>query len=341
MRPGEILMTNVRSPPTLPDDPSSVRHLYVFVHGFGSSGARHGFYVKQRIDAATLKKGGWTYICRANSSSWDVGTFWKTSDGIYEGGQRIAQEIVTIAAEFPKLEYLSFIGSSLGGLYSRVAAKLLFGKEAIDQETKGEKKIARLNSDILPGMLITLATPHLGVRCLYTQWNSWLMGWIRTGKELYLTDDDKAPLLLRLAEGAYIDVLKRFKARISYAPIWDDGIVAFASSGISVDNTVSLGSVDSDKGKKIGLKIGQNPVLITRLHEKKKDPSSDKILPYFNGDAKEKTLKVMVEGLRDVGWTIIHVNLDHKRLATLYPSTEKRPNVFSEAVLSDIISRLP
>jgi len=74
---------------------------------------------------------------------------------------------------------------------------------------------------------------------------------------------------------------------------------------------------------------------------KKNDLSKNIILPYFNGDAKEKTLEVMVEELRDVGWTIIQVNLDHKRLATLYPSTRKRPNVFSKAVLDDIISRLP
>ena len=58
-----------------------------------------------------------------------------------------------MVAEFPSVKYISFVGMSLGGLYCRFAlTSLLHGDE-------GHPPLP-----LVPLNLVTLATPHVGVR---------------------------------------------------------------------------------------------------------------------------------------------------------------------------------
>ncbi|OQR93247.1 hypothetical protein THRCLA_08497 [Thraustotheca clavata] len=73
-----------------------------------------------------------------------------THDGADNGGIRLADEIESIAANCPKLEKISFIGHSLGGLYVRYCIGVLYSRGFFDR--------------IKPMNVITLAAPHFGIR---------------------------------------------------------------------------------------------------------------------------------------------------------------------------------
>lgn len=80
----------------------------------------------------------------------------KTTDGIVAGGKRLAQEVNEWLDDVRKLKTqnqkisLSFVGNSLGGLYSRYSLAL------IDW------------TDITPAVFCTTVTPHLGVSSPHT-----------------------------------------------------------------------------------------------------------------------------------------------------------------------------
>ena len=57
----------------------------------------------------------------------------RTFDGIVPGGLRVAREVRQFSSRLPSLETISFVGNSLGGLYTRQALGLLYddGAETI------------------------------------------------------------------------------------------------------------------------------------------------------------------------------------------------------------------
>ena len=76
----------------------------------------------------------------------------KSLRGLAVGGEDLASEIVQFVKANPSLTRLSIVGNSLGGLYARYAMHVLFN--ATDGTLAGLK----------PHRLMTIATPHLGVR---------------------------------------------------------------------------------------------------------------------------------------------------------------------------------
>lgn len=324
-----------------------VEHLFVFVHGFGSSGARHGVYVMERIDAAFADVGGWTHIATSNSQGTGLGTFFKTAAGIETGGTRLAKEVKSLTVSHPTVRTVSFIGSSLGGLYSRYAAGLLFNLESFSKytdtkapelsqktESSDEEDIA-LGPGIDLGVLVTLATPHLGIRCLYSGWNRWMLSWIQTGKELLLEDHRNAThcILSRLScEDKFMAALKRFKVRLSYAPLQDDGIVAYPASAMRPDRKSYVSRLAAAEESK-GVIVSESGLEIAA--EKKEGEDE-----YFTGDAKAGEIRSMCRRLAGVGWKVVDVDLKHSRLATLYPSTETRENTYSLEVMDHMINVL-
>jgi hypothetical protein len=75
-----------------------------------------------------------------------------THDGILNGSKRIYDFILIQTTKF-NIKKISFIGHSLGGLYARGCAGMLFEKGIIPYH-------------ITPINFITFATPHLGSRYL-------------------------------------------------------------------------------------------------------------------------------------------------------------------------------
>ncbi|SCV61410.1 related to lipase/serine esterase [Fusarium fujikuroi] len=160
------------------------------------------------------------------------GTF--TYDGIELGGERVCAEIEDklddIESQGGKITKFSIVGYSLGGLVSRYAVGLLYGKGILD-------KFECMN-------FMTFASPHLGVRTpldglLNNIWN--VLG-ARTlsvsGQQLFTIDkfrDTGRPLLAVLADpdSIFMSGLKKFKRRTLYSNIVNDRTVLHYTSAIT------------------------------------------------------------------------------------------------------------
>ncbi|OQR93242.1 hypothetical protein THRCLA_08496 [Thraustotheca clavata] len=131
-------------PPTTPIE-ADVTHLVVLQHGLhGSPRDYHTFeFILKQVFA---NEPGLCIVAAQSNATESM----LTHDGIDAGGIRLANEIESIAALCPKLEKISLIGHSLGGLYVRYCIGVLYGRRFFDRYK--------------PLNVITLATPHLGIR---------------------------------------------------------------------------------------------------------------------------------------------------------------------------------
>jgi len=91
----------------------------------------------------------------------------KTDDGIQNGGDRVVMEVMDVIhhkiKDCKKIKNitLSFVGNSLGGLYSRYAIAKIYDKFLVD----GKNNIMQLNNGIQLhfNVFCSTASPHLGV----------------------------------------------------------------------------------------------------------------------------------------------------------------------------------
>ena len=158
-------------------------HLYVLVHGFNSC-AEHLSYLATEM-RRRLGPTASVHLSRSNQARIPF-VCHPTHDGIDTAASRLATEIREVVAqpEHTGLEYISFLGNSMGGLFLRYACGLLF-----DPDTS-------LIAGLHPVSFITTASPHLGVRGLLpkvleqTLRVSTYGG--RTAKQMLLLDTDDA-----------------------------------------------------------------------------------------------------------------------------------------------------
>lgn len=111
-------------------------HLFVLVHGL------YGGVGDFKYIAGQLRAQGFAVLRPACNSG-------LTHDGILMGGNRVAESVQMVLDNNPDLANVSFIGHSLGGLYARVAARVL-----MENQTR----------EISWCSYVSLATPHLGSR---------------------------------------------------------------------------------------------------------------------------------------------------------------------------------
>ncbi|CAM9575750.1 unnamed protein product [Scytosiphon promiscuus] len=95
-------------------------HLVVLSHGLVGT-PEDLTYVKQSLERAAERAGGPGIL--VHSARCNAG---KTKDGVVKGGTRLAREIEELVRSTPSLSRISLVGNSLGGLYVRYAAKLLY-----------------------------------------------------------------------------------------------------------------------------------------------------------------------------------------------------------------------
>ncbi|KAJ8611132.1 hypothetical protein MRB53_038127 [Persea americana] len=165
----------------------------------------------------------------------NVGSF--TYDGIEKGGERVTQEIEdeleSLEKDGKKIEKLSMVGYSLGGLVARYSVGLLYSKGIFD-------KIAPVN-------FTTFASPHIGVRSPLGGWHNhvWNVMGARTlsasGTQLFTVDkfrDTGRPLLSILADpdSIFIRGLRSFKHKSLYANIVNDRAVPYYTAYFSRHN---------------------------------------------------------------------------------------------------------
>jgi hypothetical protein len=157
-----------------------------------------------------------------------------TYDGIDVGGERCAKEIEDelerLEARGRKIEKLSMVGYSLGGLIARYCVGLL------------EKRLELRNVELVN--FITFATPHLGVRAprrgyRSSMWNAVAARTLsKSGHQLFLIDsfrDLGRPLLGILADpgSIFVRALSRFKNRVLYANTVNDRLSPWYTTAIS------------------------------------------------------------------------------------------------------------
>lgn len=169
-------------------------HLVVTVHGFSGLATDLG-YVQRRLE---FEKDIVVLAVTCNQG--------RTWDGVAAGGRRVAREVAAFAAQRPELKTLSFIGNSMGGLYSRYA-------------------LAELSTDLVQAAFVTTAAPHLGVGMA-------AYGTIAAGVPFATARDltGQTDLLEDLMAPRFLDPLRRFQVRRAYAAATGDFMVPFESA---------------------------------------------------------------------------------------------------------------
>lgn len=106
----------------------------------------------------------------------------------------------------------------MGGIYLRYALPFL---------VKKLQNIELLN-------YISLASPHLGISGNLTKYPNWLLNMTWTGSNLMCENLNYGTSIVDLSSGEFLEALSKFKNRIVYAPIFNDGMVSFPSAAISL-----------------------------------------------------------------------------------------------------------
>lgn len=200
-------------------------HLFVLVHGL-LGGPNHMQSIERCIKTLLPSESKHKIVTLRPSSF----RFWKTFDGLKLNAERvitdILYEIETLRQENNlKVEKISLVGYSLGGLISRYVIGML--------EEIGFFDIVE------PVFFTTFATPHVGVEFLNNNvfdrtanaLGQYLFGY--TGTQMFLTDSQSTLVSMADPEKKYIKGLLRFQKHILLANVRNDRTVPFFTSFIS------------------------------------------------------------------------------------------------------------
>lgn len=161
----------------------------------------------------------------------------RTTDGIAAGGKRLAEEVNELIQTVPQNSKitLSFVGNSLGGLYSRYALSLL---PSLDPIVLSSQKVEK--NRVTPRVFWTTCTPHLGVsEHTYIQLPRWIEGVVakvlsRTGEDLFRRNN---VIQYLVTYERYWKPLSYFQHRIAHVNSYaTDFQVPTATAGFLVDN---------------------------------------------------------------------------------------------------------
>jgi hypothetical protein len=169
-------------------------HLVVFVHGWMGNDRELGY-----LEETMKSQVGESHSIVFHSAKCNLG---RTSDGVENGGRRLAAEVEEQIIQMEGSVLLSFVGNSLGGLYARHA-------------------IAHMDLDkVTPLVFCTTFTPHLGVsRNTYfplPRWVEVIIGTMlhRTGQDLF----NISPTVHEMGTHKhYLAPLRRFRKRLAIA----------------------------------------------------------------------------------------------------------------------------
>ncbi|KAL4942242.1 hypothetical protein BDV06DRAFT_165812 [Aspergillus oleicola] len=252
-----------------PDQPateSKADHLCVLVHGLWGNSSHMGTIasaLRQRYDKSQL------HVLASECNDGNL-----TYDGIEVCGERLAHEIEetldNLETAGHKVQKLSVVGYSLGGLIARYALGLLYARGWLDK--------------LEPVNFTTFASPHLGVRAPVRGAQGFLFNNLgsRTvsvsGKQLFLTDtfrDSGKPMLSALAEpeSIFVEALKRFKHRSVYGNVTNDRTTALYTTIFSgVDHFADLENLNVNYVEGYDSVIIDPDVYLLSSEEKQKPP---------------------------------------------------------------------
>lgn len=226
---------------------ASADHLVVMVHGILGSVTDWKFAAEQFVRILPDK----VIVHRSERNASML-----TLDGVDVMGERLAEEVIEVIKQKPEVRKISFVSHSVGGLVARYAIGRLYRPPRSENEDDPSDNICEENSrGTIYGLeamnFITVATPHLGSRG--NKQVPFLFGvpvfekaatsvihliFRRTGRHLFLTDDDEGnpPLLRRMIEDCgelhFMSALHSFTRRVIYSNVGYDHIVGWRTSSI-------------------------------------------------------------------------------------------------------------
>ncbi|KAL5705951.1 hypothetical protein ACHQM5_024174 [Ranunculus cassubicifolius] len=234
-------------------------HLVVMVNGIIGSAADWKYTAKQFL--IRYPHDIVVHCSERNSSM-------MTFDGVDIMGERLAEEVTSLVNHRPKLQKISFVAHSLGGLVARYAIGRLYRENITKEPDEGNgdcapegsrnpivlEKLKGKIAGLEPINFITIASPHLGSRG-HKQFpavgtlrileklahnTSWMLS--KTGRHLMLTDkkNGKPPLLLRMVNDSedlkFMSALHSFRRRVAYANSRFDFVVGWRTASIRRKN---------------------------------------------------------------------------------------------------------
>lgn len=200
-------------------------HLFVLVHGLWGS-PNHMLTIERSL-RELLQECSNEKIVTLKPSSF---RFWKTYDGLKLNAERVIRDIFyEIEALKQKSNYkvvkFSLVGYSLGGLISRYLIGVL-------------NEIGFFEM-VEPVFFTTFATPHVGIQFFNdnifdntaNKVGQYLFG--KSGREMFMTDNDKILTQMADPEGVYYKGLNKFRKHILLSNVKNDRTVAFYTSFIT------------------------------------------------------------------------------------------------------------
>jgi len=276
---------------------SPVRHYCFLVHGWLGNNEEMS-YMEHAIKKSLVK------IAKSDQSDVliyrPMSNHDKTNDGIAMGGKRIAEEILEYIRETSKndknevIKTISFVGNSLGGLYSRFAITEL-------EASKTSPTNLHFN------VFYTTATPHIGVSShtyipLPRVIESWLvapfMG--QTGRNLFrtLTNDD---IIHQMSlSSKYLTPLSHFKSRVAYAN-------SFGSDFQVPTQTAAFLHEDSKTPHYVINESQKNNEILVSVHT---DKTYDESATFDPNKCTDELLQ-MSRSLDSLGWRKVFVDVRH------------------------------
>ncbi|XP_012439107.1 putative lipase ROG1 [Gossypium raimondii] len=300
-------------------DSSSADHLVIMVHGILGSSSDWKFGAEQFVKRLPDKV--FVHCSERNMSK-------LTLDGVDVMGERLAKEVLEVIQEKPNLCKISFVAHSVGGLVARYAIGRLYRppKEEVKEDKSGDgcKEEQRGTIGGLEAMnFITVVSPHLGSRGnkqvpflfgvpAFEKAASCVIHWIfrRTGRHLFLTDDDegKPPLLKRMLddydEFYFMSALRTFKRRVLYSNVAYDHIVGWRTSSIRRDSELPKWEESLNE---------TYPHIVYEEHCKACDADQHATISIEDDGSSDKLEEELVRGLSRVSWEKIDVSFQSSR----------------------------
>lgn len=237
----------------------------------------------------------------------------KTHDGVVYGGLRLVEDIRKVVADHKSLRRISMMGFSLGGLYIRYAAGVLYDKQ--------NGTIAGLEA----GTMFVVATPNLGVRSfgVYRFLPNPMLPMANavfgeTAKQMLLQDDDQVLVAMTSDNNKqgipFLSALAAFQGRILYANVRKDFMVNYGTaaldhevrelSGPDVEHVINQGvhvDVDyDDKGCRVCFELEyEKEELETEGEEKGADDRESE---------EDEVEQAMGRRLKALGWKVVGVD---------------------------------
>ncbi|KAA8533901.1 hypothetical protein F0562_031418 [Nyssa sinensis] len=299
-------------------DSSSADHLVVMVHGILGSATDWKFAAEQFVRMLPDKV--FVHCSKRNMAKLSL-------DGVDVMGDRLSEEVLELIKLKPSLHKISFVAHSVGGLVARYTIGRLYRPPRRENEEDLSVNANENTNGTIGGLeamnFITVATPHLGSRgnkqvpflfgvTAFEKAASCVIYWIfrRTGKHLFLTDDDDGnpPLLKRMLEDHgefyFMSALRSFKRRVAYSNVGYDHIVGWRTSSIRRNSELPMWE-DSVNEK--------YPHIVYEEHCKAYDAEQcEPIL--MEDEGSDEIEEELVTGLSRLSWEKVDVSFHSSRL---------------------------